>query len=183
GRTATPAELDPWVGLLASRGPGDVANGILHSSEALGGIVDQLYLRFLGRASDSSGRAGWIGFLQNGGTVEQVETLFLPSPEYVSHINVDYVQSLYMNILGRTGSQAEVAQWNNNIANLGGLTGIANAFVHSTENRLNTLRADFETYLHRVPPNTELMPLVSAPLDSLALERMVLSSPEFFANG
>jgi hypothetical protein len=100
----------------------------------------------------------------------------------VSHINVDYVQSLYINILGRTGSAAELAQWNNNLQRLG-LLGIANGFVHSAENRLNTLRSDFQAFLHRTPTDTELMPLVNTSLDLLSLEGGVLSSSEFFANG
>jgi hypothetical protein len=183
GRTGTPGELNPWVDLFNSQGQAVIANAILHSNEALGRIVDQFYLRFLGRQSDAGGRAGWIGFLQNGGTLEQLETFFLTSPEYISHINVDYVQSLYMNILGRTGSQAELAQWNNNIQNLGGLSGVANAFTHSPESRLNALRSDFQTLLHRNAPDAELVPLVNAPLDLLGLEQMVLSSREFFLNG
>jgi hypothetical protein len=182
GRTGTSSELNGWASVLNPEGQAAVANAILHSSEALGRIVDSFYLRFLGRQADSNGRAGWISFLQNGGTEEQVESLFLTSPEYVSHINVDYVQSLYMNILGRTGSADELALWNNNIHNLG-LTGIANGFVHSTENRLNTLRSDFQTFLHRTPTDTELMPLVNTSLDLLSLEGAVLSSQEFFANG
>jgi hypothetical protein len=183
GRTGTPGELNPWVNLFNSQGQAVVANAILHSNEALGRIVDHFYLRFLGRASDPRGRAGWIGFLQNGGNLEQVETFFLTSPEYISHINVDYVQSLYMNILGRSGSQAELAQWNSNIQNLDGLSGVANAFTHTPESRLNALRSYFQTFLHRTPPDSELIPLINSSQDLLSLEAMVLSSPEFFANG
>jgi hypothetical protein len=183
GRTGILAELNAWVSVLNAQGRGAVANGILHSNEALGRIVDQLYLRFLGRQSDAAGRDGWIRFLQNGGTEEQVETLFLTSSEYISHINVDYVQSLYMNILGRTASGQELAQWNNNIQNLGGLSGVANAFTRSSENRLNTLRMDFQTFLHRTPADSELTPLVNTSLDLLSLESAVLSSAEFFSNG
>jgi hypothetical protein len=182
GRTGTSSELNGWVSVFNAEGQAAVATVILHSSEALGRIVDSFYLRFLGRQADSNGRAGWISFLQNGGTEEQVESLFLTSPEYVSHINVDYVQSLYINILGRSGSAAELAQWNNNLQRLG-LVGIANGFVHSAENRLNTLRSDFQTFLHRTPTDTELMPLVNTSLDLLSLEGAVLSSSEFFANG
>jgi hypothetical protein len=139
------------VNVLNSQGQAAVANDILHSSEALGRIVDSFYLRFLGRHSDSGGRAGWINFLQQGGTLEGLETAFLTAPEYTGHINTDFVQSLYINILGRTGSAGELAGWNNNLQNLG-LAGIANAFTHSAENRLNTLRADFQTFLHRTRP-------------------------------
>jgi hypothetical protein len=121
--------------------------------------------------------------LQNGGTEEGIESLFLTSPEYLSHINVDFVQSLYLNILGRPGSPAEVAAWNNNIQNVGGIMGVASAFTHSSENRLNTLRSDFQTFLHRTPADAELMPLVNTSLDLLSLEGVVLSSSEFFTNG
>jgi hypothetical protein len=183
GRTGALAELDPWVQLLNSQGQAAVSNAILHSPEALGRIVDSFYLRFLGRQSDATGRAGWISFLQNGGTEEQVETQFLTSPEYISHIDTDFVQSLYLNILGRPGSLAELAGWNNNIQNLGGLAGVANDFVHSPENRLNTLRADFQTFLHRTPADSEITALANSTQDLLSLEGLVLSSPEFFANG
>jgi hypothetical protein len=183
GRTGTSSELDTWVSVLDMQGQATVVNDILHSSEALGRIVDSFYLRFLGRAADPGGRAGWIGFLQNGGTEEEIESLFLTSPEYLSHINVDFVQSLYLNILGRPGSPGEVAAWNNNIQNVGGIMGVANAFTHSSENRLNTLRSDFQTFLHRTPADAELMPLVNTSMDLLALEGLLLSSPEFFANG
>jgi hypothetical protein len=183
GRTGALGELDPWVQVLHSQGQPAVANAILHSGEALGRIVDAFYLRFLGRQSDAAGRAGWIAFLQHGGTEEQMESLFLTSPEYISHIDTDFVQSLYLNILGRSGSPAELAQWNNNIQNVGGLAGVANAFVDSTENRLNTLRSDFQTFDHRTPADGELIPLVNGPQDLLSLEAQVLSSQEFFMNG
>jgi hypothetical protein len=182
GRTGQLAELDPWVGLLNSQGQQAVVNGILRSSEALGRIVDAFYLRFLGRASDPGGRAGWTSFLQSGNTEEQLETAFLTSAEYISHVNTDYVQSLYLNILGRTGSSAELAAWYSNIQSLG-LRGIANGFVTSPENRLNTLRGYFQTFLHRTPADSELTPIISLPLDLLSLEALVLSSTEYFANG
>jgi hypothetical protein len=183
GRTGALAELDGWVQLLSTQGQAAVANAILHSSEALGRIVDSFYLRFLGRQSDAVGRAGWIGFLQHGGTEEQLEALFLTSPEYISHIDTDFVQSLYLNILGRSGSPAELAQWNNILQNVGGLSGVASAFVNSPESRLNSLRSDFQMSLHRTPSDTELTPLVVSSLDLLSLDGLILSSPEFFMNG
>jgi hypothetical protein len=182
GRTGTLDELRPWANLLASQGRATVANGIRLSPEALGRVVDQLYLRFLGRQSDTGGRAGWINFLRSGGTLEQVETLFLTSPEYLGHINTEFVQSLYLNILGRAGSPAELALWNNNIQNLG-LAGIADGFVRSPEHRTNTVRSFFQTFLHRTPSNTELAPLVNTTQTLLDLEGTVSSSDEFFANG
>src|SRR5262249_11113258 len=118
GRTGSLSELDGWVNILNSGGQPAVVNGILRSTESLGRIVDSFYLRFLGRTSDTAGRNGWINFLKNGGTLEAMTTAFVTSTEYINRINVDYVQSLYINILGRTGSQTELAGWNNNIQTL-----------------------------------------------------------------
>jgi hypothetical protein len=182
GRTGSLGELNGWVNVLATRGQAGVVSDLLYSGEALGRVVDQFYLRFLGRQSDAGGRAGWVDFLQHGGTLEGLETAFLTSPEYLGHINTDFVQSLYLNVLGRTGSGGELAGWNNQIQQLG-LRGIADAFTHSAENRLDTLRTDFQNFLHRTPADGELTPLVNSPQDLLGLEATVFSSPEFFAQG
>lgn len=182
GRTGGLNELDTWVNILNGQGQAAAVTGIYRSAESLGRIVDTFYLRFLGRQSDTSGRNGWINFLQNGGTEEKLETLFLTSPEYIGHINTDFVQSLYINILGRTGSASELAGWNNAIQQLG-LAGIANAFTNSTENRSNTVRSYFQTFLHRTPSGAELNALVSTSADLLSLQGSVLSLPEYFANG
>ncbi len=123
-----------------------------------------------------------MSFLQHGGTEEQVENAFLTSPEYLGHINTDFVQSLYINILGRTGAANELAGWNNNIQQLG-LGGIANGFTASTENRSITLSTYFETFLHRAPTTTELNHFVSSLADLLSMEGLILSLPEYFSNG
>ncbi len=182
GRTGSLAELNGWVPVLTAQGQPAVVNDILRSPESLGRIVDAFYLRFLGRQSDASGRTSWVTFLQNGGTEEQLENAFLSSPEYLGHINTDFVQSLYINILGRTGAANELAGWNNLIEQLG-LGGIANGFIASTENRSLTLDTYFQTFLHRAPTTAELNTFVNSPVDLLSLEGMVLSLPEYFTNG
>jgi hypothetical protein len=63
------------------------------------------------------------------------------------------------------------------------LLGIANGFVGSTEHRINTLRSYFQTFLHRTPTNTELLPVANTARTLLDFQGLVLSSPEFFANG
>ncbi|HEV8062702.1 MAG TPA: DUF4214 domain-containing protein [Gemmataceae bacterium] len=182
GRSASSSEVSFWVSAIGAQGQAGVANDILRSSESLGPIVDKLYIQFLGRQSDSSGRAAWIGFLQNGGTEEQVETAFLASPEYLSHIDTDFVQSLYLNIFGRTGSASELAFWNGNIQKLG-LAGIANGFVQSSENRDDIITGYYQTLLDRTPTQSEIAPAVSSSLDLLSVKAEVLSLAEFFNNG
>ena len=181
-RSASSSELTFWIKQVNLQGQAAVANAILRSSESLGPIVDKLYIQFLGRQSDSSGRAGWISFLQNGGTEEQVETAFLASPEYLSHIDTDFVQSLYLNIFGRTGGPSELSFWNSNIQKLG-LAGIANGFVQSSENRDNAITGFYQTLLDRTPTQSEIAPAVNSSLDLLSVEGQVLSLPEFFNHG
>ncbi len=182
GRSASSSELTHWIKVVILQGQATVANEILRSSESLGPIVDKLYIQFLGRQSDSSGRAAWISFLQNGGTEEQVETAFLASPEYLSHIDTDFVQSLYLNIFGRTGGSSELSFWNSNIQKLG-LAGIANGFVESSENRDNAITGFYQALLDRTPTQAEIAPAVSSSQDLLSVEAEVLSLPEFFNNG
>jgi hypothetical protein len=187
GRVGGASEISGWVAVFNAQGQAAVVNGIFRSTESLGRIVDSFYLRFLGRQSDPMGRAGWISFLQNGGTEEQLETGFLTSPEYLSHINVDFVQSLYINVLGRTGSASELAGWNNLLPTLG-LVGVANGFTHSTELREDTAIADYQTYLYRAPhpaqgphPAEDAF-LVNSSLDLLSFTVLVQSTSEFFVS-
>jgi hypothetical protein len=183
GRTGTIAELDPWVNLLSTGGQQAVVHSILNSSESLGRIVDGLYVRFLGRQSDAPGRAAWIGFLQSNHTEEEIENAFLTSPEYLAHINTDFVQSLYINILGRIGSSAEVASWYSQLQTLG-LGGIAAALTGSFENHFNAVQSYFQTFLHRTGSPGDVSAIASIPGSNLlSLEEIVLSSVEFFANG
>ena len=182
GRSGGLGELDPWVSVLNAQGQGTVVNALVRSAEGLGRIVDSLYLRFLGRQSDTGGRNSWTSFLQNGGTEEQVENSFLTSPEYLSHISFDFVQSLYINFLGRSGGPGELAFWNNSIQTLG-LAGIANGFVTSGESRQNALTTDFKVFLHRIPASSELTPLTNSNHDLLSLQVSLLSTTEFFNNG
>ena len=182
GRTGSLAELNGWVTILAAQGQAAVANDILRSTESLGRVVDQLYIRFLGRQSDAGGRAFWIGLLQNGTPLETVEAGFLTSPEYLHHINTDYVQSLYINILGRTGSPNELASWYARIQTLG-LAGIANGFLTSQEYRADSVSADIAAFLHRPAAATELGNFIAMHTDLFGLETAVLSTPEYFTNG
>jgi hypothetical protein len=181
GRTGTLGELNIWVGILNSQGPATVANGILRAGESLGRIVDALYLHFLGRQSDAAGRAAWVNILQHGASLESVEAGFLTSSEYLGHIDTDYVQSLYLNLLGRTGSAAELAIWNNTIQTLG-LAGIANGFLTSQEYRGDNVASDFTSFLHRPPSAAETSAFAGMATDLLSIEAAILSSPECFSN-
>ncbi len=120
--------------------------------------------------------------LQSGVSEENVQAAFLSSPEFLGHIDTDYVQALYRLTLGRTGDAAELAGWYGALPQLG-LQGVAAAFTNSAEHRSQVVAGDFLTLLHRPASAGELSSLSGLPLDLLTLEAAVLSSPEFFTNG
>jgi Domain of unknown function (DUF4214) len=182
GRTGTSGELNSWVPIFNASGQSAVANGILRSTESLGRIVDSLYLEYLGRQSDPAGRAFWINEFQNGATLEQVSSNIINSPEYLGHINTDFVQSLYVHILQRTGGPQELAFWYARLGTLG-LNGVALQFLDSTEYRIDAVTALYSRFLHRQPGNGEAAAWANTSLDLLTIEVDILGSAEFFANG
>jgi hypothetical protein len=184
GRPGNSSEVDGWVkNAFPALGRAGVSNAILHSDEALGRIVDGYYLDYLGRASDAAGRANWVGAIQKGTSLEAVQAGFLASPEYQSHINTDFVQSLYVNILHRTGSSAELAFWNSVLPQLG-LAGVAAGFTTSLEHRWDVTAEYYQELLGRAPQAGEAPSLAShVPGGLMAVEAAVLGSDEYYANG
>lgn len=96
----------------------EILAGFLSSEEYIGlGVsdetfVDSLYQKILGRAADEKGKAAHLGTLQNGGSRYDVALVFLTSREN----DTVEVEALYLNILGRTPSDAEVHSWVNQLA-------------------------------------------------------------------
>jgi hypothetical protein len=111
-----------WLGLLdGGTSPAAVVRGIETSPEYLRDVVDALYQHYLGRAADAMGLAGWSGALAAGVSLEQVTADILASPEYFADHRLTpapgqspylgFVQGLYREVLGRSGSSAEWAPW------------------------------------------------------------------------
>ena len=84
------AGLDLWTDLLKSRTYSGVttAHGFIFSSEFINknlcndDFVEQLYMAFMGRPSDDSGKATWVSLLEDGKTREEVFNGFALSPEF-----------------------------------------------------------------------------------------------------
>jgi hypothetical protein len=202
GDTANSNDAGGWVHLLdtAAITPQQAANSIGRSAEALGLIVDGLYLKLLNRAADHSGRAAFIAFLQAGGTVEQGIVSLVTSDEYanVAGSPGSFVQSLYSRLLGRFGDADEVAAGINALATLG-RAGVARIFVQSAEFRTNVVQelygftsapllsvpSNLPNLLHRPSPPSasEVAAAVNSSLDMLTLKLFFAGSPEFYVNG
>jgi hypothetical protein len=176
-----------WVTAVGQGMPAaTVANAIARSPEALGVAVDGLYQRFLGRSADPAGRAGFVSYLQNGGTLEGATQLMLASPEYHSHFSSDsaFVQSLYQNVLQRTGSTPEAGGWVALLPQMG-RAGVANAFLSSQEYRTVEVIDDYTKLLDRTKPPAaaEVNAWVGTGLDILSIDAFFAGSPEYQMNG
>jgi hypothetical protein len=191
GRTGQVSELNLWVGALPSLGRSGVVSAIIHADEGLKNIVDHLYLKFLGRPFDAAGERGWIDFLKHGGTVEQVIASFTTSAEYIDHVKdtfgrVDssYVQSLFNNFLGRSGSSDEINAFVGVLPSMG-RAAVVNDFLSSTEYRANAVLQLYFTVLHRTmaPSTAELLGWANSSLDLLTIEINFASTDEFYGNG
>jgi predicted outer membrane repeat protein len=201
GDTTSAGDAGGWVMALnaGTLTPQAAANGIARSPEALGVLVDGLYLKILKRPSDAPGRASFVNFLQKGGTVEQAITIMVTSPEYTTltgGTDTGFVQSLYTLLLGRTGSPTEIAAWVNAVPSLG-RAGVAGAILGSTEYRTDEVQqlygftyalsssvvSLFPNFLHRAaaPSAAEVNGWVNSGLDILTMEVGFAASGEFVA--
>jgi Domain of unknown function (DUF4214) len=202
GNTNASGDAFFWVDGLNSGSlkQADVVNGVCKSQEAYGLIVDALYQKILGRAADAGGRAALVTMLLNGGSIEKISTLMSTSAEFATATGSDagFVQALYIKLLGRIGSNSEVANW---VAQLPGMgrAAAANAILSSAEYRGDVVQqlygfnqapliaeaSLFNNILHRTtaPMASEIQGWVTSSLDALAIELTFLGTPEFYSNG
>jgi hypothetical protein len=172
------------------------------SSQATTVLVQGLYESLLQRVGLAGEVQGWAAALQNGTlTEEQVIAGFVTSPEYFNKVtqgsanpNGAWVQSLYVNLLGRQGSGTEIINWVNAIPSIG-LAGVAKGFVGSFEFRSGQVQAFYGVPPLGVIPTADLLKRNSIPaaaeisgwvnsgLSLLDMEAHILSSSEFAMNG
>jgi hypothetical protein len=185
GNLSDPKDAGGWVIKLGQGLPAAaVASLVARSPEALGVAVDGFYHRYLGRDADQVGRANFVSYLENGGTLEGVSRAMLASPEYQSRFPTDssYVQSLYQNLLNRTGSSAEVNSWLSQLPQLG-RAGVAPGFLSSPEFRTDEANNDYTWFLHRTGSSADVNSWVSSGKDLLTIDSLFAASLEFQSNG
>jgi hypothetical protein len=203
GDVNNPNDAGAWVSLLSAGTvtPAQVANALSRSSEALGLVVDGLYGVILKRPADPAGKAAFVSFLQNGGTVEQGIVMLVTSSEYsmdTGGTDTGYILGLYTTLLGRAPSPAELAGWLAMLPTLG-RAGAANGILQAAEFRSDVVEEHYGfTYalagslvstmpnlLHRsaAPSAAEINGWVATGLDLLSLRADIAGTAEFFAFG
>ncbi|VTR95831.1 Uncultured bacterium genome assembly Metasoil_fosmids_resub OS=uncultured bacterium PE=4 SV=1: DUF4214: DUF4214: DUF4214 [Gemmata massiliana] len=191
GRDADAAGLAHWTARLASgTSRAQVAQTIYTSAEHRGLQVDAYYRSFLGRSSDSVGRQGWVSAFLSGADEAAVVKGFLTSSEYQSaHADTDsFVRELYLDVLGRSASDAELAPWRAKIAAGASRAQIADQFLHSEEAVRLAVSGFYSAYLHRAADagsDSWVIPLRNSTTTLGQVAVGILSDPssEFFNNG
>jgi hypothetical protein len=119
GRTPAASEVSFW---LASLSNGlttfGVALGFAASAEREGIRVRANYANYLGRTASDAEVAAWVGrFTSSQVTNEIMVAGFVGSPEYFlksgkgASLTTDWARSAYIDVLGRSASDADVASW------------------------------------------------------------------------
>jgi hypothetical protein len=120
GRQSDLPGLLDWSGLLdAGQSRLEVVRMIQNDdgNEYRFHLMDHLYQQFLHRSAvGDAGVAGWVAFLRNGATVEQVEAGIIGSPEYLHHrteasSSDGWLGAFYSDAFQRKADAAGLAAW------------------------------------------------------------------------
>ncbi len=167
-----------WVTALDN---GDSAAGVVlgieGSTEYLSDQVTAMYKLYLQRSPDLAGEQAWTSFLQAGGTLEQVAEGLVSSQEYyVLHgvTNQGFVTGLYLDVLGRQSSTADLAGWETALDAGVSRDSVAVDFLTSQEHRTNLVQNDYMTFLFRVADSGGITVWVDA-LNAGATDQQVLA--------
>src|SRR5262245_18281541 len=146
------SETSAWVNEV-NRGVSrsTIAEAVIVSAEARARFVDDIYRTLLTRGRSMAERASWLRALSDGASRDDVTAGLLASQEYFNALgsSSNLVQSLYANVLGRTGSTAEVNSWLSALQSGLSRNGLAKGFLESAENRRLVVGEFYRTLLGR----------------------------------
>ncbi|HEX4902784.1 MAG TPA: DUF4214 domain-containing protein [Acidimicrobiales bacterium] len=154
GFTPDAAAFRHWSSVASSKGLRTAALGLAYSPEYAGVLLDDLYLRVLGREADDDGKAYWLGVLASGTRIEEVGALFYGSEEYVRAAGSleGYVDLLYENLLDRDPEQSGLDYWVGLLRSRSATPPeVAGGFYASLESRLDRVAVLYDRFLGREP--------------------------------
>jgi len=115
GRAVDQEGQDFWSNAVANgQTLAQVTASIAATAEAQGttisdtAFVQSLYESALGREADTSGQDFWVNALSNGTSRTDIASSIINSTEASSHADVEFVNSLYTNALGRDNDANDV---------------------------------------------------------------------------
>ncbi len=186
GRDADSGGLQSWTGQLAAGvSTQTIVHNFWYSAEHRGQEIDQFYLTYLHRPSDTAGRSAWLQLMVATGSETTVAAAMLSSSEYLqSHSgSLAWITSVYRDVLGRAPGSAELQYWQNQLAAGATTSQVAQAIVRSTESNARLLGAYYAAILHRSPDaagQTSWLGLMgSGTADTSSAAAAFFASPEY----
>ncbi|HQU45931.1 MAG TPA: DUF4214 domain-containing protein [Pirellulales bacterium] len=132
--------------------PVSVVLEIEGSAEYITDQVDAMYSRYLDRPADTQDQQYWVGFVQAGGTFEQVAEALVASQEYYvlrGGTDQGFITGLYADVLNRSASTADLAFWETALDSGASRASVAIAFLTSQEYRADLVQYDYTAFLLR----------------------------------
>ncbi len=189
-READVAGLQGWANALAQ--------GVLNRVQVVLGIessleyridqVEALYQSLLKRAADPQGLAAAAGFLQAGGTIEQLEAAIMGSPEYLQvrggGTTAGFLTAIFQDVMGRGPTAGEMQVELAMTATNAPRADIVAMLVNSLEGTVDRVESMYLTYLHHAADAAGLAGLVfgmELGLRDEVVLALVLGSQEFLA--
>ncbi len=151
GRSGSQDEVAGWLSRIQSGvSLPQVAVGFVNSLEHRQDEVNAYYEEFLHRPPDPSS-SHWVGELMSGVSEELVAQAFLNAAEYQANHQEPtlFVQDLYLDVLGRQGSTAEINGWQASLSSGMSRASVVAGFVGSVEAIDQLIESDYVAYLHR----------------------------------
>lgn len=189
GREASAGEANYWAATLdypASFTYAQVSAMLTRSQEHRESVVRGLYEAILHRPIDPSGLATWSRWL-TWGTQADLASVLLSSDEYWNAAGAtatDWVQAVYLDVLGRDADAAGLAYWSRQI-DVGTITrrGLAKALWQSNEHREARVKATYLAILGRVADDGGVVYWTGklATWDDAQLVDSLVASAEFWA--
>ena len=141
--------------------------------------VQNLYAHYLRRSADSGGLQSWITFLNAGGTVEQVASGLVGSPEYFQHqgggANDGFLTALYQDVLDRAIDPNGQAFYSNELNQGTSRQAVASSVLTSMEGYQVAVEAYYMKYLGRAADSAGLNHFVQE-LETGATDQEVIAS-------
>ncbi|MBB2922885.1 SpoIID/LytB domain-containing protein [Cellulomonas cellasea] len=186
GRGPDPEGLATWTAIVLRDGDaGQVARGIVMSTERLHTFVAAEYRAALGREPEPGGLQFWTEYLQRGTTVPELQAFIYSSEEGFARHGRDleaWAGAVYTGVLGREAGPAERAFWAAQ-AQARGRAEVVRAIAMSDEAGLRRLDRYYRQMLGRGPDPSGIgtfLPLMSGNGD-IVLPVHLGSSGEYWA--
>ncbi|MCU0706322.1 MAG: DUF4214 domain-containing protein [Fimbriiglobus sp.] len=166
---------------------GQVSAAFISSDEYRANTIVSYYQNILGRTPTTAEVNGYLDQLEGGRSMTDVRQMFFASEEFFARFSRNpaaFVGQLYSQVLGRTGTPAEVNFWVNELnATNGDRMRVVRGFMMSGEYLRSEVSGVYAAVLQRPPEDSGLNYWVSkrsAGLSTEMLTAAVLASDEYY---